>query len=216
MMTGMGSGRVILLNGTSSAGKTTIARTLQAVLDDPWLLAGVDSFRDMMPPRWLDDGPHAHDGFAWTAMAPAGEEPVARLQVGPVGQRMTAAMHRAVRAMADVGNDVIVDDMLVEQGWLLDWARVLDGIDAWLVGVRCPAAVLRQRERLRGIAATRGAAVGQLALVHTHGDYDLEVDTSLATPERCACRIADQVTRHRPRALARILASPPPPTPGEL
>ena len=197
---------MILLNGAPSAGKTTVARTVQSVMDEPWLVAGVDSFRAMMPARWIEDGPRAHEGFAWTKVGRQGEEPVLRVVAGPVGERVTAAMHRAVRAMADAGTNVIVDDVIVEPDWLRDWATVLDGVDAWLVGVRCPAAVLRQRERLRP-ARPAGEAVGQLATVHAHNDYDLEIDTSLATPERCAGRIADHIARHRPRALARLRAT---------
>jgi chloramphenicol 3-O phosphotransferase len=210
MMATMDKGRVIILNGTASAGKTTVGRMLQAVMDGPWLLAGGDSFRAMMSPRWVESGARAHEGFAWTKVASdevpgtaSGREPVVRITAGPVGQRVMAGMRRAVRAMADAGNDVIVDDLFLDPAWLLDWARVLHGIDAWLVGIRCPAAVLRQRERLRGTRPA-GEAVGQLAVVHAHGDYDIEVDTSLATPERCAGRIVDHVARHRPRALTRI------------
>ena len=227
MMATMDNGRVIILNGTASAGKTTVGRMLQAVMDGPWLLAGSDSFRAMMPPRWVESGARAHEGFAWTRAArddlPAGAgtgsagasgggagEPVVRITAGPVGERVMAGMRRAVRAMADAGNDVIVDDLFLDRAGLLDWARVLHGIDAWLVGIRCPAAVLRQRERLRGTRPA-GEAVGQLTVVHAHGDYDIEVDTSLATPERCAGRIVDHVTRHRPRALTRIHDSHPTP-----
>jgi chloramphenicol 3-O-phosphotransferase len=35
-------GRLIILNGGSSAGRTTLGRTLQSELADPWLLVGID------------------------------------------------------------------------------------------------------------------------------------------------------------------------------
>jgi chloramphenicol 3-O phosphotransferase len=35
--------QVIVLNGGSSSGKSGIARCLQAVLPDPWLVFGVDT-----------------------------------------------------------------------------------------------------------------------------------------------------------------------------
>jgi chloramphenicol 3-O phosphotransferase len=41
--------QVIVLNGGSSSGKSGIARCLQAVLPDPWLVFGVDSLIDAMP-----------------------------------------------------------------------------------------------------------------------------------------------------------------------
>ncbi|MGH3860388.1 phosphotransferase-like protein [Actinokineospora sp.] len=41
--------QVIVLNGGSSSGKSGIVRCLQAVLPDPWLALGVDTFVDAMP-----------------------------------------------------------------------------------------------------------------------------------------------------------------------
>ena len=35
-------GRVIILNGGSSAGKTTLGRALQSAIPGPWLLLGID------------------------------------------------------------------------------------------------------------------------------------------------------------------------------
>lgn len=40
---------MIVLNGGSSAGKSSIARSLQAVLPDPWLAFSVDDFVDALP-----------------------------------------------------------------------------------------------------------------------------------------------------------------------
>jgi chloramphenicol 3-O phosphotransferase len=42
-------GRVLILNGGSSAGKTTLGRKLQSMLTGPWLLLGIDLFLWMLP-----------------------------------------------------------------------------------------------------------------------------------------------------------------------
>jgi chloramphenicol 3-O phosphotransferase len=41
--------QVIVLNGGSSSGKSRIARCLQAVLREPWLVFGVDTLIQAMP-----------------------------------------------------------------------------------------------------------------------------------------------------------------------
>jgi chloramphenicol 3-O-phosphotransferase len=41
-------GRIVLLNGTSSAGKTTIARRLQRTLEARWLFLEFDLFVEML------------------------------------------------------------------------------------------------------------------------------------------------------------------------
>ena len=138
---------------------------------------GVDALRTMVPPDWSVEAP--------------GE-----LAVMP-------GVRRAVRVMADAGVDVVVDDIILERAWLIDWAAALHGVSAWVVGVRCPAAVVRERMRLRGDGVA-GDGVAHLAAVHAHTDYDIEVDTSLAPPDRCARRIADHVAAHPPRVLDRL------------
>ena len=48
-------GRILFLNGGSSAGKTTLGRSLQSVLSDPWLLLGIDLLIWTLPPEMIDD-----------------------------------------------------------------------------------------------------------------------------------------------------------------
>ena len=48
------NGNIIILNGTSSSGKTSIVNALQAILDEPYLEVGIDKFIFMLPGRYLD------------------------------------------------------------------------------------------------------------------------------------------------------------------
>src|SRR5262245_39052040 len=52
--TNMAVGTILILNGTSSAGKTSILHELQATLDQPYLNAGIDKFIWMLPRRYLE------------------------------------------------------------------------------------------------------------------------------------------------------------------
>jgi chloramphenicol 3-O-phosphotransferase len=49
------SGRIILINGTSSSGKTTLARGLQRALPELWLEMGIDRFAYAVPGRVAGD-----------------------------------------------------------------------------------------------------------------------------------------------------------------
>jgi chloramphenicol 3-O-phosphotransferase len=57
-------GRVVILNGGSSAGKTTLGRSLQSALPDTWLLLGIDLLIWTLPPRMINDadGLSVHEG----------------------------------------------------------------------------------------------------------------------------------------------------------
>jgi chloramphenicol 3-O-phosphotransferase len=53
-MTARAHGTLIVLNGTSSSGKTSIAQALQDLLTEPYLQAGIDKFIFMLPSRYLN------------------------------------------------------------------------------------------------------------------------------------------------------------------
>jgi chloramphenicol 3-O phosphotransferase len=104
--------------------------------------------------------------------------------------RTRAGFHRAVAGMAEAGNDVIADHVLSERWRLLDCLEVMAGYRVVFVGVRCSPAELERREQERGDRLP-GAALAQLAQVHAHGLYDVECDTTTASPYDCAVRITD-------------------------
>lgn len=198
------AGRVVLLNGPTSSGKTAIARAFQRQSDDPWLRIGIDSFWGAIDERWMEFGPRAAEGFRWVEArnddgAPAGM----RIVPGPVGERLAAGMRVSVAALAAEGNDVVVDDVLIEASWLDHWSEVLTGLETLFVGLHCDVEILDRRERERGNRVL-GEARGQVDKVHGHGPYDVEVDTSSTSSEECALVIAQAlVSAPRPRALER-------------
>lgn len=71
------------------------------------------------------------------------------------------------------------------------------GLPALFVGVHCPLDVLEQREMERQ-DRTLGQARAQFPLVHAHGAYDLEVDTSVASAEACAVEIKRRLEDGKP------------------
>jgi chloramphenicol 3-O phosphotransferase len=186
-------GTIILLNGTSSSGKTSLLRALQDALDDPYLDAGIDRFLWMLPKRYLN--PPLWDDVLGRAT-----------EAGATGQVLMAGMHHAIAALAQAGNNVIADHVLVDPGWVDECARLFCDLPAYFVAVHCPLDVLEQREQQRQ-DRTLGQARAQFDLVHAHGVYDLEVDTSLASPEQCAQQFVDLVRSGRPPQAFRLLAA---------
>ena len=60
---------IIFLNGVSSSGKSTIAKGLQHLSENPLLTIGIDTFLDMMPAQYLYTGPKASEGFQFVMEA---------------------------------------------------------------------------------------------------------------------------------------------------
>jgi chloramphenicol 3-O phosphotransferase len=143
------SGRLVILNGASSSGKTTLAtafRDQQAALGEFWLLIGIDDFLSKLPPEWLDlglatgPGARAIEGLRFTT-TPTGRA----LAVGETCRRLLHVYHRAVAAAARSGLDV-VDDVVIDEGILDDWLEVLAGLQPTWIGVRCSPEMAVERE----------------------------------------------------------------------
>lgn len=186
-------GTVLILNGTSSSGKTRLVRALQTRLAEPYLEAGIDKFIWMLPGRYLE--------------RPLWDEVLGLAnQAGPLGHQLMTGMHQTITTLARAGLNVIADHVLVEPAWLHECAARLSDLPAFFIGVRCPLAVLEQREQQRK-DRTLGQARLQFDLVHAHGIYDLEVDTSIFSPEACAAQIQQHLQTGRPPAAFKQLAA---------
>jgi chloramphenicol 3-O phosphotransferase len=178
-------GRVVLLHGTSSSGKTTVARAVQRLSDEPWLLLGIDAFWSAIDERWMEHGQRASEGFLWSGDA--------TIVPGSVGQRLAKGMRAALAALARAGNDVLVDDVFIDPRWLEEWRSELADIEWLLVGVVAPTLVLEERERARGNRIV-GEARAQVDVIHRGVEYDLTVDTARQSPAECAASILAALT----------------------
>ena len=167
----MSTAQIIFLNGTSSSGKTTLAKALQDVLDQPYFHLASDQLVEAgaLPGRREEGGE-----FAWAAVRP----------------RFFAGFHRSLAAYAGAGNNLVVDHVMEQAAWLRECVELLAPFEVFFVGVHCPLDELKRRERMRGDRRI-GEASEHFRVVHTFSPYDFEVDTSTHTPRENALRIQD-------------------------
>lgn len=177
--------KIILLNGVGSAGKSSIAKALQTVTAEPFLHVQMDAFLEMLPEALQD---HA-DGFSFETVLEDGKPSVV-IRSGPVGARTMRGMRHAIAAMAGQGNNLIVDDVTFNDE-ISEYVELLSDFDLHLVGVMAPLEVLEARESRRADRLP-GLARWQYDRVHTGIRYDLEIDSSSATPLECAWRIQER------------------------
>ncbi|MER7819449.1 chloramphenicol phosphotransferase CPT [Streptomyces sp. NPDC096153] len=172
---------MIILNGGSSSGKSGIVRCLQAVLPDPWLAFGCDSFVAALPAKLqTSDG-----GIVFAADG--------GVSVGAQFRALEAAWTEGIAAMGRAGARVVVDDVFLGgAASQRRWQKALDGLAVLWVGVRCEGTVAADREVARG-DRVQGMAASQADVVHDGVFYDLEVDTTRTESMVCARTIAAHV-----------------------
>ena len=195
----MTKGNIILLNGTSSSGKTAIAKALQEILEGCYIHTGIDHYLERIPEKFhvISDGknPSEADGIMW--VYPEGGTRLSELRLGPAGMNLVKGMYHAVAALADEANDLILDDVIFDPRALREAVNVLPAFNTLFVGVRCPLEVAKKREQERG-DRTLGLVEAHYDIVHSHGIYDLEIDTSVLTPTECASQIKDRLQNGPP------------------
>jgi chloramphenicol 3-O phosphotransferase len=202
----MEQGNIIFLNGTSSSGKTGIAKALQEILDDYYIHTGIDHYLERVPEKFhrLSDGknPSTAEGFLW--VTPAGGNHVAEIRIGPAALRLFSGMYRAYAALASMGNNIIIDDVIFDPRVLKEAVSILYPFNVLFVGVKCPFEIADQREQERGDRSL-GLVKAHYDLVHAHGIYDLEVDTSILTSLECANQIKNRLQNGPgPEALQKL------------
>jgi chloramphenicol 3-O phosphotransferase len=197
-------GQIVVLNGTPRSGKSNTAAAIQQTFEGVWMNLGVDEFMRMTPERYRPG----------IGLRPGGERP----DLEPLIVVLYRAMYEAIAAHSRLGLNVVVDvghhdAYSVPRGILPDCARRLSGLPALFVGVRCPLEVIMERRRATWGAgdAADGAVPTPVRLwqqaVHTPGIYDLEVDTSVLSPEACADAIRQRLEDGPPPSAFQRLAA---------
>jgi chloramphenicol 3-O phosphotransferase len=176
-------GKIVILNGTPRSGKSSIATVIQDTFEGVWMNMGVDRFKQMTPERFQPG----------IGLRPGGERP----DLEPLILTLYRAMYESVAVHSRLGLNVVVDvghhdAYSVPLGILPHCARILKGLPVLFVGVRCPIEVVMERRiktwhvgYLDDGSVPKPVNLWQKS-VHVPGIYDLEVDTSALSSEKCA------------------------------
>lgn len=162
----MSKGRILLLNGTSSAGKTSLAWELQTNAPSYWYWLALDSFLDAVPSQQWEKEEGA-------------------------GLSIAFSLHNdVIKLVADQGRDVIVDTVFCNREVFEAFKERFQGYTVLMVKAGCPLEELNRREKARGDRDI-GLAASQIPLLTPREDYDLIVDTHAETIAECGKRIME-------------------------
>ncbi|HEX2561286.1 chloramphenicol phosphotransferase CPT family protein [Phenylobacterium sp.] len=178
------AGKVILLNGASSAGKSSIAGAVQARIAEPFWHVSIDHLMGagILPRERIRSGE-----FPWSGMREA----------------FFDGFHRSLPAYLEAGNNLLVEHIVETLAWRDRLLDLLSEQDVFFVGVHCPLEELERRELARGDRPV-GDARRDFETCHLHMAYDLEVDSREPPEANAALIIAAWTARRRPSAFERL------------
>jgi chloramphenicol 3-O phosphotransferase len=187
------SGTVIILNGPSGSGKSSIQKEFQKLMmPNLWLKIGIDGFFDGVMPEitpenmayWQSPNP-----IRWIEKSKDAQgNDIITLHVGPEGEKVAYAMNSAIAAYAKNGCNIIVDYIAYKQEWLADLEKKLTRFKTYYVAVKIPLEILEQREEARG-TSPKGHARSHYFSVYGARKYDLTVDSQKNSAQEIAQRL---------------------------
>lgn len=208
----MVAGKIIIVNGTSGAGKSTACELFVKRREDFWLLFGIDHFlANSFPARYSHHGPDARAGICAHPVDDGLPDGTLRWSFGDKGWQAIRTYHAWIAAASREGCNIIVDHLLMtDPPVLADCAWRLVGLPALLVTLKPSRDVLMDRVANRTMDKRLPAAeiYGDEGLrraiekldrlrpwfydsVYANDRCDLEIDTVRHDPEQ-VCDLIEQ------------------------
>ena len=134
------AGQIVVISGTSGAGKTTMCQAFARRADQPYLMLGMDLLLgSMIPGKYTIFGEQKDEGYYG-------------LGWGPVGWKAIEAMHEMIAGAARSGQNMVVDHlMFIDPPILQDCIWRLADLPVLFVNLRPSRDVLERRVTERKI-----------------------------------------------------------------
>lgn len=161
----MEKGRIIFLNGVTSAGKTSIVEALQERDDIFFYVVANDLFQEMVGEKFLQKN-------YWKYLS-----------------EVIIMMYHTAKLYSDMGKNVLIDGILVEREEIKphyqQLLEIMKDNPFEIVEVYCPLDICRERNIARG-DRYESQSDEQQELMAKDIEYTLRVDTNLHSAAECA------------------------------
>lgn len=194
-------GKVIVINGPSACGKSSIQKKIQEFADEPYVRLGIDQLFDNILPDYYGLGEIEPKGkfdtkdIRYVSTIEINQKPAIKLHIGSEGRKIIKAMHYSIAEYAKHGNNVVVDYIQYEADWLPELREALSGLDVLYVGIKYPLEAIEKREQSRSTSPT-GHARSHYATVHDGFTYAIEITDPTLTAEQIAMLILQHKTKN--------------------
>ena len=163
--------QVILLNGPSSSGKSTLSRALQELIrenrSEKYEVVSIDDFMKSDPMETI----YEDDVY-----------------------EISGDMCRRILGVLQAGSGVIVDHVITSERIFRQLQEALPSCPLRTVRIVCPLEILKRREKERGDRCP-GSAESSAEYLYPKEGYDLAVDSSAGSPSENALLIYEKFFR---------------------
>lgn len=188
----MKQGIVVLMNGTSSSGKTSISIELLNQKEILFHHLSVDDFiKDFFKSKFSDIEPTRE----------VDDQVVAQIMFDP----LISLYYSTIKLFSEMGLNVIVDTVIENDKWFNECLDVFSDQPILFVGVICSKEELIRREQTRGDRKI-GLAASQFNKVYSIDEYDLEVNTEELKPIECAEKILNFIKSNKEYSVFKKLS----------
>ena len=170
----MKQGIIVLLNGTSSAGKTSISNELINQNEIPFHYSSIDNFIKEFNDKFLDV----------EIKREVDQQTIAQIMFDP----LISVYYSTIKLFSENGLNVIVDTVIDNDKRFNECLDKFFDQPTLFIGVICSKEELMRREQARGDREI-GLANSQFDKVYCFNEYDLEVNTEELNPVECAEKI---------------------------
>ena len=161
--------QIILLNGPSSSGKSTLAESLHVLiaemLSENYEVVSIDDFMTMDPMETI----YEDDVF-----------------------EISGNLNARVLEILEAGSGVIIDHVITSERIFVQLKEAVHAYPLRPVQITCSLELLRKREQERGDRCP-GSAESSAAYLFPKEGYDLTVDTGSGTPAENALLIFQKI-----------------------
>lgn len=184
-------GIIVLLNGTSSSGKTSISLELLNRSEIPFHHLSIDDF--------------IKDFFnKYSHIEPAREvdqQVIAQIMFDPIA----SLFFSTIKLFSEMGLNVVVDTVIENDKWFNECLDQFFDHPTLFIGVICSQEELKRREKARGDRDI-GLAASQFSKVYGMDEYDIKVNTEELSPAECAEEILSFIKSNKEYSVFKKLS----------
>lgn len=185
---------IIIINGTSSSGKSSVCQVLQRKLGDGCLNFGTDGYLSMLGNKFLELNPNNPDVCTPNDICYAKKHDDGSYEIVP--GKLCSKLYQTIPDILDVvakqGFNIVVDSFITTQDELKPYKERLAKYNMFFVYLYATEQIIESREETRG-NRLKGSAIHWLKHFVCKDDHDIIVDTSAVSVEEICNKILNHI-----------------------